>query len=186
MSTLSRDIQQLNLAANNITSLKWAEFQGKKFVNLQKIYLNSNQIEKIHPGAFYKLTGLIELDLSDNLLVSFESEFEEEANVVDEAIASLAPPTEAEEEEEEEVEEEEDEEEENEEDEEAKVRRVAARKKLEAKLDHSGSPGRREKTTFLQDLSQVRELNLASNQLKRLDKFTFSALTQLRQLDLSR
>lgn len=68
MSTLNRDIQQLELSHNNITRLNQSEFYNNKFRNLQKIYLNSNQVHKIEPNAFYKLTGLIELDLSNNLM----------------------------------------------------------------------------------------------------------------------
>lgn len=68
MPTLNRDIQQLNLASNNISLLNGAEFSRKKFGNLQKIYLNGNQLRSIDSSAFNRLTGLIELDLSENFI----------------------------------------------------------------------------------------------------------------------
>lgn len=72
MPTLNRDIQALNLSYNQIVRLGRMEFLRKKFRNLQKIQLNSNGLESIEPSAFYKLTGLIELDLSDNSLSSLQ------------------------------------------------------------------------------------------------------------------
>lgn len=68
MPTLNRDIQQLNLASNNLTSLEAQAFHKRKFRNLQKLFINRNQLGQISGQAFYKLTGLIELDLSENLL----------------------------------------------------------------------------------------------------------------------
>lgn len=79
MPTLTRDIQLLNLTANNIISLRRAEFYRKKFRNLQKIHLASNKLLRIDPNAFFKLTGLVELDLSENLLAQLEGEQLEES-----------------------------------------------------------------------------------------------------------
>jgi len=146
MPTLNRDIQQLNLASNNITTLHGAEFFKKKFRNLQKIYLSSNKLSQIDSGAFYKLTGLIELDLSENLVVRFEESFDDGAELGDQDGAELA-----------------------------------ASESESLRTRFSGKRG-----SFLQDLGQLRLLNLASNKLKKLEKFAFSPLTQLRQLYLSR
>lgn len=70
MPTLARDIQSMNLSNNLISELGDAELSEKKFRNLQRLYLATNKIVSIHPNAFYKLTGLIELDLSFNELIS--------------------------------------------------------------------------------------------------------------------
>lgn len=85
MLTLNRDIQQLNLTANNISSLREEEFHRKKFRNLQKVYLGANKISRVHSRAFYMLTGLIELDLSQNFIVSLQvddSEGEQQDSIV--------------------------------------------------------------------------------------------------------
>lgn len=66
MSTLDRDIQVLNITGNKISRLSDDELSRKNFMNLQKIYLNSNSISSIDRRAFHKLIGVIELDLSDN------------------------------------------------------------------------------------------------------------------------
>lgn len=191
MPTLNRDIQQLNLASNNISTLGPAEFYKKKFTNLQKIYLATNQLFRVHSGAFYKLTGLIELDLSENSIASLANNAEEDDGDNDSSIdhdqdfgaqiddkeeasattrknASDKPPASRSQEFQEDF-------------------RTSSKKLGRAKpttttrLVVRGQPG-----SFLRGLSQLRQLNLASNQLKRIDKFTFSPLTQLRQLILSR
>lgn len=191
MPTLNRDIQQLNLASNNISSLGPAEFYRKKFTNLQKIYLAANQLSRVHSSAFHKLTGLIELDLSENLLASLASGAEDSDSDGDGLAApvdyqrqpegasarearGLAANTELAEEEGAAEEEEDD----------GETTRTIASKKSQRifKSAFGGQLGQ----TFLRDLSQLRQLNLASNQLKRIEEFTFSPLTQLRQLILSR
>lgn len=151
MPTLNRDIQQLNLASNSISRLKRAEFYRKKFRNLQKIYLNANQILHIDSSAFYKLTGLVELDLSENLISKFD---EQQMN-------------------------------ENDSSEDLRLEDFEDLKNKSSKLAEQTSGSERAKT-FLQDLSQLRHLNLASNQLERIEKFTFAPLTQLTKLTLSR
>lgn len=168
MPTLNRDIQQLNLASNNITTLGRNEFYRKKFRNLQKINLSANQLLQIDRRAFYKLTGLVELDLSENLISSFDyyqvfdsiSENEEpSAAHRDRAAAEVG-------------------------DREPFERRLASigGSRQAGADDDSSQNG----STFLQDLTQLRVLNLASNQLITLERFTFSSLAQLRQLYLSR
>lgn len=168
MPTLNRDIQQLNLASNNITSLGRNEFYEKKFRNLQKINLSANQLLKIHRRAFYKLTGLVELDFSENLISRFD---------YDQVFDSIS---------------------ENEELPAARRDKAAAevvdRRPNERRLASIGGPRQADaddessqnSSTFLQDLTQLRVLNLASNQLIALEKFTFSPLAQLRQLYLSK
>lgn len=133
MQTLNRDIQLLNLASNNISRLGPEEFSLKKFRNLQKLYLNSNQLTRIHPAAFFKLTGLIELDLSENTLARLGEE------------------------------------------------------QLQTSPDNeTNQTARRQDKTFLDHLNQLRVLNLNSNELSSLGRFTFGSLGQLRQLFLSR
>lgn len=150
MQTLNRDIQQLNLSTNNITQLESGEFFKKKYRNLQKIFINDNQIASIDSDAFDKLTGLIELDLSENQLhnndrtgvrhrtESHANDEQDNHNMEDYEVGF--------------------------------------------KDDNTNQ----DKLSFLRHLTQLRQLNLASNHLSRLDKFTFSQLTQLRQLSLSR
>lgn len=139
LATLNRDLQQLNLSSNNLTSLGRDEFLRKKFSNLQKIFLNSNQIARIHSSAFYKLIGLIELDLSENFISKLEDQEEDLRGEGSSWTGSDKGP----------------------------------RAKLKSK-------------TFLQHLGPLRQLNLTSNLLQQLEAFSFSPLTQLRQLDLSR
>lgn len=160
MPTLNRDIQQLNLASNNISNLSGSEFFKKKFRNLQKIYLNTNQLRKIDSSAFYKLTGLVELDLSENMISGFDDKLIVEGNHnATDSVDSLA---------------------------------VVIDQRTSTNHRQVVGAGRRREgrihgvRTFLQDLTQLRQLNLASNRLTRLDEFTFSPLTQLHQLYLSR
>lgn len=191
MQTLNRDVQQLNLASNNITSLEWREFYEKKFRNLQKINLNANKISQINRRTFYKLTGLVELDLSENLIAEFDdqvtsdsvsergaeqSSFKYNSNL-DESSSNRSE----------------------------EQKRLGFNRSLRSHLSNEptageaggggsssssgsddGNSSSNYSSTFLQDLNQLRVLNLASNQLTALHKFTFSPLIQLRQLYLSR
>lgn len=143
MPTLNRDLQQLNLTGNKIASLRKAEFYRKKFRNLQKIYLSANGLHRIDSGAFYKLTGLVELDLSENLLTRLGEQLDETytGEQLGEDLEDIQ----------------------------------------ELSVNATGSKG-----SFLHDLSQLRSLNLASNQLTHLAGFIFEAQVQLRQLILSR
>lgn len=184
MVTLNRDIQQLNLVRNNITSLSAGEFYKKKFRNLQKIYLNSNQLSTIHSSAFYKLTGLIELDLSENYLTNL-SQIDNDNNkhqfTVDELMMRKSYKKQEEEEENEEVENDEKVASNNY----KSLQSTTKRKQSELMINIINANNNRS-DSFLQDLSQLRQLNLASNQLSRLEEFIFSPLIQLRQLYLSR
>lgn len=173
MSTLNRDIQQLNLASNNITSLKRNEFYGKKFGNLQKINLNNNKLSQIDSRAFYKLTGLVELDLSENSISRFDDQ------VIDDSISERLELSFAQ----------------LDNDESELISKESAQEiglPIVNRLQHrtkatiDGRNSLNLSSTFLQDLPQLRVLNLASNDLIALAKFTFSPLTQLRQLYLSK
>lgn len=169
-STLNRDIQHLDLAENNITHLGDDEFYAKKFRNLQKIHLSSNQISRIEPSAFRKLTGLIELDLSSNSIAELLQRTDElnlgsvgqEPNqrVGDSSIneAQMISNTRSSND----------------------KSQLASNQSSDTKLVKSVLP------TFLYELTRLRQLNLASNQLQRLDAFTFIRMAQLRQLFLSK
>lgn len=150
----------MDLSENNITHLSEAEFYTKKFQNLQKIYLNSNQIDRIAPNAFHKLTGLIELDLSSNFLVDLH-----ERALVSQMISSLDGDT-------------------SKSSKQSKNDNNNKRNKTGNEQEASVTT-RRLKSTFLYELTQLRQLNLASNQLGKLDAFTFIRMGQLRQLFLS-
>lgn len=158
IKTLNRDVQQLNLASNNITTLRRAEFARKQFKNLQKIYLTSNQLQHVDFGAFRKLTGLVELDLSENLIERFDESLEMK-------VGGLAG-----------------DDEEQEDEEEAEEAQVQANQSARQKKSSRKLATR----TFLGALRSVRQLNLNSNQLTRIEKFAFSPLGQLRQLSLSK
>lgn len=177
MQTLQRDIQLLNLSSNQIGQLDEMEFYEKKFGNLQKLYLNANQLRHIHTSAFYKLTGLIELDLSDNLLTSFRWAPPDRDDGT--KLAPVASTRQAA----------------NDSDEDEQATRRSGDKLTSSFKPRTTSTEvqtvarikTRVKTkTFLQDLSQLRQLNLNSNRLKRIGPFTFSPLVQLRQLYLSK
>jgi Leucine-rich repeat (LRR) protein len=60
--------QELGLSKNRLGSLK-VPFKGLQ--NLQKLHLNSNQIDSIEPEVFNHLKSLKEINLSDNLLTTF-------------------------------------------------------------------------------------------------------------------
>lgn len=172
MSTLNRDIQQLNLESNSITEITSAEFSKKKFKNLQKIKLNSNRISHIDLEAFSKLTGLIELDLSENLISSlnkirdFHTSNDEEptADDIDDEGDNNNPSflngT--------------------------KGGQFILSEQQQLQKQQRRGKGSTYGNSFLQDLTQVRILNLTSNQITSIEEYTFSPLTQLRQLYLSR
>lgn len=68
MDQQQKDIQSLNMTNNRIQQLERGIFYNINFTNIQKIYLANNQLEHIEEGAFYRLIGLVELDVSSNLL----------------------------------------------------------------------------------------------------------------------
>lgn len=148
MSTLNRDIQLLNLAHNNLTTLRRREFSRKKYRNLQKLYLNTNQLHRIDSEAFFRLTGLIELDLSENLISRFDDQLDFDPEQRQEFQEDDSK----------------------------------SEEKLRAETWDKGTKVAR---SFISHLTQLRQLNLNSNQLTCLSAFAFSPLRQLRQLLLS-
>lgn len=155
MATLNRDIQALNMSSNELTHLSSHEFAQKKFRNLQKLQLDHNKLVSIEPGAFFKLTGLIELDLSDNLLERLEaSKAETTTATVPENDEERAKHSE--------------------------ISKTSSSKTNQTRVNALATG------SFLQDLAQLRQLNLNSNKLRRLAGFAFSLVAQLRQLYLSR
>lgn len=65
-TSLSPEIQELNLANNRIMYLEKDAFKNAGLINLQKLYLEENEIQTVHKDAFRELRILIELDLSGN------------------------------------------------------------------------------------------------------------------------
>ncbi|UYV75763.1 kek1 [Cordylochernes scorpioides] len=61
-------VQVLQLSRNNLTFIPANAFFGVGLVNLQRVYLDKCGVEHIDEFAFYKITNLVELDLSYNLL----------------------------------------------------------------------------------------------------------------------
>ncbi|UXI22511.1 hypothetical protein NH340_JMT08454 [Sarcoptes scabiei] len=60
--------QVLDLNNNNFQILPSKAFQERGLINLQKLFLPHCKLGAIADDAFYQLTNLVELDLSDNLL----------------------------------------------------------------------------------------------------------------------
>lgn len=167
MQTLNRDIQLLNLASNNISILKRNEFSRKKFRNLQKLYLNTNQLMHVDSDAFFKLTGLVELDVSENLISRFDESLPEPGD----ADKQQAPDGSAD-------------------DDEPEPRGATtspgSQDSSAAARANKTQPISGSKRNFLRHLVQLRVLNMNLNQLVRLEAFTFAPLVQLRQLFLSK
>lgn len=65
---ISSTTQVLDLNANNFQILPSRAFQERGLVNLQKLFLSRCKLGAISDDAFYQLTNLVELDLSENLL----------------------------------------------------------------------------------------------------------------------
>lgn len=165
MPTLNRDIQSLNLSSNKINELNEMEFSEKKFRNLQRLYLSSNQLSSIHQSAFYKLTGLVELDLSFNQLITLASPNGNKKNKKIQISKTTI-------------------------NESTKFKQDINKSKLDDvnREDAALETGNELKnsTSFLKHLGHLRQLNLASNKLSRLGAKVFSSQVQLRQLILSR
>ncbi|XP_063240849.1 uncharacterized protein LOC134541356 [Bacillus rossius redtenbacheri] len=66
--------QVLDFSGNNLQMLPRERFQRMSLLNLQKIYLTRCRLSHIDPHAFRGLTNLVELDLSENLLVGVPSD----------------------------------------------------------------------------------------------------------------
>ncbi|XP_045606336.1 leucine-rich repeat-containing protein 24 [Procambarus clarkii] len=67
------DTQVLDLSGNNLQTLPRHAFKRAGLINLQKIYLRDCKIGQVDATAFYQLTNLVELDLSQNLLTEVPS-----------------------------------------------------------------------------------------------------------------
>ncbi|XP_036327950.1 uncharacterized protein LOC118740502 [Rhagoletis pomonella] len=61
--------QVLDMSGNKLQTLSNEKFIRANLLNLQKLYLRSCKIGEIEPETFKGLTNLVELDLSQNLLV---------------------------------------------------------------------------------------------------------------------
>lgn len=175
MPTLARDIQQLNLSQNSVASLGEAEFYKKNFRNLQKLYLSSNSLSRIDSSAFFKLTGLVELDLSDNQvsdLCGFEAA-SSRAKQLATTTSELSPDAN------------------NNNNNNSDSRAFGPPESLDGwgsssvQLMQEDAKARHQ-AGFLDELVQLRQLNLASNKLTRLGAFVLSKLVSLRQLVLSK
>lgn len=65
---ISQSTQVLDLNQNNFQILPSKAFQERGLINLQKLFIPKCKLGAIADDAFYQLTNLVELDLSDNLL----------------------------------------------------------------------------------------------------------------------
>ncbi|KAH9507082.1 Leucine rich repeat C-terminal domain [Dermatophagoides farinae] len=65
---ISPSTQVLDLNQNNFQILPSKAFQERGLINLQKLFIPKCKLGAIADDAFYQLTNLVELDLSDNLL----------------------------------------------------------------------------------------------------------------------
>ena len=70
--SLDPDMQILDLSGNKLSSLQGETFKLAALINLQKVFLRNAALREIHPDAFRDMRILIEIDLSDNHLVSIE------------------------------------------------------------------------------------------------------------------
>lgn len=66
--------QVLDMKGNNLQRLSKDVFERHGLFNLQKIYLVNCKLSRIDREAFNRLSNLVELDLSNNLLASIPSE----------------------------------------------------------------------------------------------------------------
>lgn len=72
-SGLNTGAQVLDLSGNLLHTLKTKAFQKVGLVNLQKIYLTRCGLVTITSDAFYQVSNLVELDLSNNFLTTVPS-----------------------------------------------------------------------------------------------------------------
>lgn len=71
-SDLSSEVQVIDLSDNYINIIKKENFLEANLQNLHKIYMKNCQIDTIHKNAFNGLAVLIELDLSNNSIVTLD------------------------------------------------------------------------------------------------------------------
>lgn len=69
-ASLDPDMQVLDLSGNKIPALQFEIFKRAGLVNLQKVFLRNAGIHEIHADAFKDMRILVEVDLSDNYVVS--------------------------------------------------------------------------------------------------------------------
>ena len=62
------ETQVLVLSDNSLDTLPAESFRSLKHINLQRLYLSKSRIKHISPNAYLGLTGLVELDLSLNMI----------------------------------------------------------------------------------------------------------------------
>lgn len=72
-ASLDPDMQVLDLSGNQIPALQAEIFKHAALLNLQRVYMRNAGIHKIHGDAFKDMRILVEVDLSDNHLLSLES-----------------------------------------------------------------------------------------------------------------
>lgn len=65
-SSLSADMQVLDLGGNSIAFLEREAFSGVGLINLQRVYLRATRVKSLHRDAFRHLIILVEIDLADN------------------------------------------------------------------------------------------------------------------------
>lgn len=66
-------LQVIHLERNNFHSLPGRTFQERGLVNLQRVFLSQCRLGRVAHDAFQRLTNLVELDLSWNLLTAVPS-----------------------------------------------------------------------------------------------------------------
>ncbi|KAL4703325.1 hypothetical protein ACJJTC_013091 [Scirpophaga incertulas] len=73
-TTLSSDIQNLDLSSNALYEIGRFAFDEAKLINLKKLFLRECQLKTIHKSGLSGLAIMIELDLSKNELKSLHAE----------------------------------------------------------------------------------------------------------------
>lgn len=71
-ASLDPDMQVLDLSGNKIPALQTEIFKRAGLVNLQRVFLRNAGIYEIHADSFKDMRILIEIDLSDNHVMSLE------------------------------------------------------------------------------------------------------------------
>ncbi|XP_011147450.2 leucine-rich repeat-containing protein 24 [Harpegnathos saltator] len=71
-ASLDPDMQVLDLSGNKIPALQAEIFKRAGLVNLQRVFLRDAGIHEIHADSFKDMRILIEIDLSDNHVMSLE------------------------------------------------------------------------------------------------------------------
>lgn len=68
------ETQVLDLSNNHLVHLPSQCFQALRLTNLQRLYLSKSHISQVAPGALDGLSGLVELDLTGNLIKDVPSD----------------------------------------------------------------------------------------------------------------